>query len=280
MSTRVWWGMLVKTVADWDADNCQQKGAALAYYTLFSLAPLLLIAMALAGMVVGSGEIHDFVMARIQAAIGPESARTIDAAILAIAQPVSSKIASGVGGVLLLLGASGVVAELRNSLNQIWKVRPRETGLAIHLETQLLSLAFVLAAGLLLIASLAFSAAAAALPKYFTGRLALPACVLHCMNIAGSFALITCLFAMIYKLLPETKITWHDVWTGAGVTSFMLTVGNSFLGSYLGRFSRASSYGAAGAVVLILVWTYYCAQILYLGAEFTHVYAETRGSKR
>ncbi|MDD5301836.1 MAG: YihY/virulence factor BrkB family protein [Elusimicrobia bacterium] len=280
MSTRIWWGMLVKTVADWDGDNCQQKGAALAYYTLFSLSPLLLIAMALAGLAVGNGEIHDFVMAHIQSAIGPESARTIDAAILAIAQPVSSKVASAVGGVLLLLGASGVVAELRNSLNQIWKARPRESGLAIHIETQLLSLAFVLAAGLLLIASLALSAVAASLPKYFTGRMSLPACVLQSVNMAGSFSLITCLFAMIYKLLPETRIAWHDVWTGAAVTAFMLTIGNSFLGIYLGRFSRASSYGAAGAVVLILVWTYYCAQILYLGAEFTHVYAETRGSKK
>ena len=280
MSTRIWWAMLRKTVADWNADNCQQKGAALAYYTLFSIAPLLLIAMALAGMAVGTGESRDFVMARIQRLLGPESARVIDEAILSLSRYMSSRIASAIGVVLLLLGASGVVAELRNSLNQIWKTRPRESGLATHFETQILSLMFALAAGLLLVVSLTLTALAAALERRFTGRMTLPPAVLQGANMAGSFALITCVFAMIYKLLPETRIAWHDVWMGAAATSFLLVIGNSFLGIYLGRFSGASAYGAAGAVVLILVWTYYCAQILYLGAEFTHVYAETRGSKK
>jgi membrane protein len=280
MSTRDWWRMLVKTVADWNADNGQQKGAALAYYTTFSLAPLLLIAMALAGLVVGNGATHDFVMTQIRTMIGHESARAIDDLLLNISQPGASKVVSTIGVFVLLLGASGVVGELQSSLNQIWKAQPRESSLATHIETRLLSLAFVLAVGFLLVVSLILSAIVAALQKYLAEMLTLPAFVLQTMNMAVFFSLITLLFAMIYKFLPETRIAWRDVWTGAVVTSFLFTIGNSFLGIYLGKFSGASAFGAAGSVVLILVWTYYCAQILYLGAEFTHVYAETRGSRK
>ena len=279
MSTQVWRGMLVKAVTDWNADSGPQKGAALAYYTIFSLAPLLLIAMALAGMVVGNGATHDFVMARIQTTVGLESARVIDDLLLNLSQPGASKAASAIGVFVLLLGASGAVGELQLSLNQIWKVPPRESSLAARIETRLLSLAFVLAVGFLLVVSLILSAIAAALEKYLAERLTLPAFVLRTMNMAVCFSLVTLLFATIYKLLPEVKIAWRDVWTGAAAASFLFTIGNSFLGMYLGKFSGASAFGAAGAVVLILVWTYYCAQILYLGAEFTHVYAETRASQ-
>ena len=219
-------------------------------------------------------------MGHIQGLIGRESALSLDELMRGVSQSISSRAASGIGVVLLLLGASGVVGELRSSLNQIWRASPRESGLAVHLETQLISFAFVLAAGLLLIASLFLSALAAALETYFARKLSLPPFVLQGANMAGSFSLITFLFAMIYKFLPGTRIAWHDVWMGAAATSLLLTIGNSFLGIYLGKFCGASAYGAAGAVVLILAWTYYCAQILYLGAEFTHVYAETRGSKR
>ena len=280
MSTRDWWGMLVKTVADWNADNGQQKGAALAYYTIFSLAPLLLIAMALAGMVVGHGATHDFVMAQLRTMIGHEGARTVDALLLNISQPGASKAASAIGVFVLLLGASGMVGELQSSLNEIWKAQPRESSLATTIQTRLLSLAFVLAVGFLLVVSLVLSAIVAALEKYLAERLTLPAFVLQIMDMAVCFSLITFLFAMIYKILPETRIAWRDVWMGAVVTSFLFTIGDAFLGLYLGKFSGASAFGAAGSVVLILVWTYYCAQILYLGAEFTHVYAETGGSRK
>jgi membrane protein len=272
--------MLVKTATDWSADNCQQKGAALAYYTIFSLAPLLLISMALAGMVVGNGASHDFVMARIQTMIGRESAGIIDDLLLNISRPMASKAASAVGVLVLLLGASGVVGELQSSLNQIWKSPPRESSLATRLEARLLALSFVLALGFLLVVSLILSAIVAALGKYLAEMMTLPPFVLQAMNLAVFFALITLLFAMIYKVLPEARIAWHDVWAGATATAFLFAVGNSFLGLYIGKFSGASAFGAAGSVVLILFWTYYCAQILYLGAEFTHVYAETRQEQK
>ncbi len=169
---------------------------------------------------------------------------------------------------------------MRSSLNHIWKTGPSKDRFAHHLETQLLSLVFVLAAGLLLVVSLTVSAVAAAFEKHLTGRLTLPAVVLQGVNMGGTFALFMFLFAMIYKILPQVKIAWHDAWVGAAVTAFLLTAGNSFLGIYLGKFCGASAYGTAGAVVLILAWTYYCAQILYLGAEFTRVYAEARQTKR
>lgn len=280
MTSRIWRGMLAKTFVDWNAGNGAQKGAALAYYTLFSLAPLVLIAMALAGMVVGRDEIHDVVMAQVQAVIGHRSARTIDEVISNLSQSMSSRTASAIGIVLLFLGASGAVGELRTSLNQIWKARPRESGLAVEIESQLLCLGFVLAAGLLLIASLILSTLAASLRRYFAEKLGLPVLVLQGMNFAGVFSVLTLMFAMIYKLLPETRIAWHDVWMGAATTSFLLTVGNAFLGLYMDKFTGSSAYGAVGALLLLLVWAYYCAQILYLGAEFTHVYAETRGSKK
>jgi membrane protein len=230
--------------------------------------------------VAGNREVHDCVVAQVKAAVGPESAHSIGELMSTVSLSLSSKAASSVGVVLLLLGASGVVGELRSSLSQIWKVSPREGMLVVHLKTQLISIVFVLAAGLLLIASLFLSALAATLETYLAGKTAIPPFVLQSVNMAGSFALITLLFAMIYKYLPGPRIPWHDVWMGASATSLLLSVGNSFLGLYLGKLSGASAYGAAGAVVLILVWTYYCAQIMYLGAEFTHVYAETRGARK
>lgn len=272
--------MLVETVTDWAADDGQQKGAALAYYAIFSLAPLLFIAMALAGVLVGHGASRDFVTVRLQSLIGSESARTIDALLSNASRAGASKAARAVGAIVLLMGAWGVVAELQNSLNQIWKTRAKERGLARLIETRLLSLAFVLVAGFILVAALILTASVAAFETYLAGRLPLPAFVLQAMNMAVGFSLSTVLFAMIYKLLPEVRIAWHDACTGAVATSFLFAIGNSFLGIYLGKLSGASAFGAAGAVVLILVWAYYCAQILYLGAEFTRVYAERRARRR
>lgn len=279
MTPRIFWGLLKRTASAWNADNGRQKGAALAYYTIFSLAPLLLIAMALAGMVVGNRVTHDFVMARIQSMVGPESARVFDDLLVSISRPGASRWASVVGAAALLMGASGVVGELQHSLNQIWKAPEVKSSLAADLESRLLSLAFVLAVGFLLVVSLVLSAVVAALEQYLSARLALPAFVLQGANMAVCFALITLLFAMIYKVLPAARVRWHDVWMGAASTALLFTFGDALLGGYLGTFS-GSSYGAAGSVVLILVWTFYCAQILYFGAEFTHAYAEARARER
>lgn len=280
MTARIWRGMLMKTFADWNACNGAQKGAALAYYTLFSLAPLVLIAMALAGLVVGNGRIHDVVLAQVQSVIGHRSACTVAELILNLSDSMSTRTASAIGVALLFFGASGAVGELRTSLNQIWNVRPKENGFAVQIESQLLCLAFVLAAGAMLIASLILSTLAASLRRYFSDKLGLPVFVLHGLNFGGVFCVLTLLFAMIYKLLPETRIAWHDVWTGAATTAILLTLGNAFLGLYMDAFTGSSAYGAVGALLLLLVWAYYCAQILYFGAVFTHVYAETRGSKK
>jgi membrane protein len=280
MSTRVCWELLKKTATRWDADNGRQKGAALAYYTIFSLAPLALIAMVLAGLAVGNAAVHDFVTAKVQALIGPESALIFEDLMVKLSQPGASTTANAAGVVVLLVGASGVVGELQHSLNQIWRTPDSGGGLAAHLERRLLSLAFVLAAGFLLLVSVIVCAVVAALEKYLSLRLALPVFALQAANLAVCFSISALLFAMIYKLLPAIRVLWHDVWAGALATAFLFTIGNALLGIYLGKFGGTSSYGVAGAVVLVLVWTFYCAQILYLGAEFTVVYAENRKARR
>lgn len=274
-----WWLLLKKTYQAWRADNGQRMGAALAYYTLFSLAPLLLIAISIAGAFFGRSAARALVLDKIQDQFGPKSAQAVGKLLLNLSKPGRGAIASATGTITLLLGASGVMGELHASINQIWKVPARRSRLGAYIRTRVVSLAFALAVGFLLLVSLLLSAVVAALSHFVSAVLPVPAVALQLLNMAVSFGVVTLLFAVMYKFLPDADVEWRDVWTGAAFTSFLFLLGNFLLGIYLGTRGLGSAYGAAGSLVVIVMWAYYCAQILYLGAEFTHVYAVARASK-
>ena len=269
-------------VRDWSDDHASSMGAAIAYYTLFSLAPLLVIAIAIAGVVFGAEAARGEIMGQLEGLMGPDAARAVER-LLATAGDRSTGAAASIAGVVtLLLGASTVFSELQSDLDRIWKVRPSEHGgVREFLVPRLLSFGMVLAIGFLLIVSLVVSAALSALGKYWSERFGGGVeLLMHGGDFLVSFGVLTLLFALIYKILPRTRIDWRDVWTGAAITSALFVVGKLAIGLYLGRTGAASGYGAAGAVVLVLLWVYYSAQIFLLGAEFTKVYAHRHGSRR
>jgi membrane protein len=256
-------------------------GAALAYYTIFSIAPLLLIVIAVAGFAFGREAVQGQLTAQLSDLVGPEGAQAVQGLIASASEPKQGVIASVIGVVLLLLGATTVFGELQSALDRIWRVPapPEAGGIWKLLRTRLLSFGLVLGLGFLLLVSLVISAALAALGSRWGSAVNGWEPLLQFINLAVSFALETGLFAMIYKLMPRARIAWHDVWVGAGVTALLFEVGKLLIGLYLGKSSVASGFGAAGSVVVLLVWVYYSAQIFLLGAEFTWVYAHHHGSK-
>jgi membrane protein len=280
MKVKESWQFLRDVWAAWSEDKAPRLGAALAYYAVFSLAPLLLVAIAIAGAVFGRDAAEGQIVGEIRGLIGDTGATAVEAAVRNAAKPTSSAIASAVGLLVLLFGASGVFGQLQDALNTIWKVKPKPgRGLRGTLEDRFLSFAMVLGIGFLLLVSLVLSAALAAAGKFFGAVLPVPETVLHALNFAVSFAVVTLLFALIYKILPDVRISWRDVWVGAVVTSFLFSIGKLLIGLYLGHSSVGSTYGAAGALVIVLLWMYYSAQILLLGAEFTRVFAKRRGAR-
>lgn len=271
-----------ETVVRWIEDKASALAAALSYYALFSLAPLLLIAIAVAGLIFGEEAARGHVYAQMAGLVGADSAKAMQGIVANMGQQKSGGIIATVLGVAtLLFGASGVFAQLQDSLNTIWKAKsPTTNGVLDFFRVRFLSFGMVLGIGFLLLISLILSAGLAALGTFLGGLV--PGWVLlgHVLNIALSLGVITLLFAMIFKVLPDTHVTWKDVWLGALVTSALFTLGKFGIGFYLGKASVASGYGAAGSVVIVLVWVYYSAMILYLGAEFTHVYSMRHGSQR
>ena len=272
------WSLLAATISDWYEDRAQRIGAALAYYTIFALTPGLIVLIAVAGLFFG-GNAEVQIVWQIRELIGEQGAKAIESMIRsARTEPL------GVSGTLLTLiplafGLWGVFGELQDGLNTIWGVTPRPgRGVMAMLRERLLSFAMVVGIGFVLLVSLALSAWVVAVGTYFGGLLPAPAAALEALNFVTSFAVITALFAMTFKLLPDVQIAWRDVWLGAAVTSLLFTIGKFLIGLYLGKSSIASAYGAAGSLVIIVVWVYYSAQILLLGAEFTKVYVKRRGS--
>jgi membrane protein len=272
------WTLLKEAVSEWSEDKAPRLGAALAYYTIFSVAPLLIIVIGVAGFVFGWEAAQGQIVGQLQGLLGEEGGKAIQAMI----QSASEKKTTGVfatlfGLITLLFGASGVFGELQDALNTIWGVKPKPgRGIFGVIRQRFLSFGMVAVIAFLLLVSLAVSAALAAVGTFMEG--VLPTEILHVTNFIVSFAVITVLFAMIYKVLPDATIAWNDVWIGAGVTALLFTIGKFAIGLYLGKSSVASAYGAAGSLVIILVWIYYSAQILFLGAEFTEVYARRYGS--
>ena len=280
MNPQAIFALLKQTVSEWLEDRASRLGAGLAYYTAVSLAPLLIILIAIAGFVLGRQAVEGQVVAQIQGLVGKTGAEAIQAMIASASQPKAGIIATVVSIATLLFGASGVFGALQDALNTIWEVTPKPgRGMMGMLRNRFVSFTMLLGVGFLLLVALVLSAGLAALGKFLGGLLPIPEAVLQAMNFVISFGVITLLFALIYKILPDAEIRWSDVWTGAAVTALLFTIGKFVLGLYLGKSSAGSAYGAAGSLIVVLLWVYYSAQILFFGAEFTQVYANTYGSR-
>lgn len=281
MPFRQIWNLISKSVSMWLDDYAPSMGAALAYYTLFSMAPLLIIVIAVAGLVFGQDAARGEIVSQMQGLIGLEGAVAVQGLLKSASEPAQSIFATVVSVITLLIGATTVFAELQSDLDRIWRVPApaRESGLWSLLRTRLLSFGLVLGLAFLLLASLVVSAVLAAFGKWSHGIFEGWEFVLQSINFSISFMITTVLFAMIYKLMPRASIVWRDVWVGAAVTALLFEIGKFLIGLYLGTTGVASSFGAAGSLVVLLVWVYFSAQIFLLGAEFTWVYSHEYGSR-
>lgn len=281
MTLRPTLALLREVVAQWQRDRALAQGAALAYYTLFSMAPLLVLVIALAGLALGRSAAEGELVDRIAGLVGPESARLLSGMIGQVSRPRSGVLATAASLLTMVFGATGVFAQLQASLNDIFRApRPARTGVRGFVRQRVAAFAMILGVGALLFVSLVLSAAVAAVRGFVTVHLPLLGRLLPLLDVALSLAVVSALFALVYKVLPDVHLRWRDVWLGAGVTAVLFTIGKSLIALYLGRVVRTSVYGAAGSLVLLLLWVYYSSQILFLGAEFTEVYSRRYGSRR
>ena len=269
-----------KAGSAWVEDNAPSMGAALAFYTVFSLAPVLIIAISVAGLAFGQKAAEGEFSRQLQGLVGETGARAIQAILQNANRPGLGIIASVIGLGTLLVGASGAFVELQDALNKIWKVQCRPGGVWLRvIRERFLSFGLVLGLGFLLIVSLVVSAALGAVGNFIAPLVPWPVFMLELVNFLLSLGVIALLLAMIFKYLPDAEIAWSDVWIGAAVASVLLTTGKALIGLYLARSTVASAYGAASSLVIILTWVYYSAQIVLLGAELTHVYSHQHGSQ-
>jgi len=279
MNVKAGFDLIKQTFAGWMEDGALDLGAALAYYALFSLAPLLLIVIAVAGLVWRREAVQGQLVGQLQGLVGEQGGQAIQTMISNAGKHGSGVLATIVGVVTILFGATGVFVELQTSLNRIWNVEPKPGGgVWGFVKTRLLSFGMILGIGFLLLISLVVTTAVSAVGAWATELLPAAKVLVAGGTFVVSFALITLLFAMIYKVLPDVEIGWRDVWIGAASTALLFTAGKFLIGLYLAKSSVASTYGAAGSLVIVLLWIYYSAQILFLGAEFTQVYASHYGS--
>lgn len=272
--------LLKETVTEWQEDKVPLLAAALSYYTVFSLAPLLLIAISIAGAVFGEEAARGEVVRQIQGLVGRDGAEAVQAMIQNAQKPESGgAIATVIGIVTLVLGASGVFGQLQDALNTIWEVKPNpKAGWKSFLQSRFLSFGMVLVVGFLLLVSLMLSAGLTAVGTFFGNVLPGSVAVGQVLNFVISFAVVTVLFASIYKVLPDVEVPWKNLWVGSAITALLFNFGKYLIGLYLGNSSIGSTYGAAGSLVVVLVWVFYSAQILLIGAEFTQVYSKYRGT--
>jgi membrane protein len=282
MSLKQVWGLVKTAAASWTDDYAQSMGAALAYYTMFSIAPLLLIVISMAGLVFGVEAARGEIFAQLQGMMGAEGAAAIQGLLESASKPATSAFATIVSVVLLLIGATTIFAELQDDLDRIWRApeRQKTAGIWGLLRSRLLSFGMILGIGFLLMVSLVASAALSALGKWWAPLFGGWEVLAQLVNLVISFALTTAVFAMIYKIMPRVHIAWHDVWIGAAVTALLFTIGKFLIGLYIGKSGVTSGFGAAGSLVVVLVWVYYSAQIFLIGAEFTWAYAHAFGSRK
>ena len=280
--------MLKESLNSWFNHRAGSKSAALAFYTLFSMTPILLLAIAIAGYVFGADAAQGAIVGQVEGLVGPNGAQAIQALLAAARDPASGLLATLIASVLLLVGTTSVFAELKSSLDELWEIeRSAQSSFGEFVKTRLLSFGLVLVLAFLLLVSLVVSAALAMLEpllKQFADGLlsssALWLASLSTLSAIVSFAVIACMFAIIYKTLPEAPLSWRDVWIGAAFTAALFNLGKAVIGLYLGKSGVASSFGAAGSLIAVLLWVYYSAQIFFLGAEFTRQYALWFGSLR
>ncbi len=272
------WTLLKRSVASYFEDEALTRGAAIAFYTITSIGPILFIVVKVAGLFFGEAAASGALASELAGLIGRQAVDLLQTAMQNASVRSTDIVATVVGFVTLLITASGVFTEMQQALSVIWRAQSQETTVAGLLRARALSLGLVASLGFLLLVSLAIGALLTALGNYMSAAMALAQFILRVLNFIASFALITLLFAAIYKVLPDATIAWRDVIVGALGTSFLFTVGKFLISLYLGSSTIASGYGAAGGLILLALWVYYSAQTFLLGAEFTKVYAQQHGS--
>ena len=274
------WTLIKTTVNGYIDDNALSRGAAIAYYTVFSLAPMLVIIVAIAGSVFGAEAAQGALSHQLDGLLGHDAAVAVQGMVSSAWRSQSSGIATLIGFVTLLLTATGVFGEMQGALNAIWRAEPKATTVGRLLRARAASLGLVATLGFLMMVSLVISALIAAVQTWVGGFMPELTVLIRVLNFAISLLLITVLFAAIYKILPDRRLQWRDVWVGAFVTALLFDIGKTLIGLYIGSTAVASSFGAAGALAIILVWVYYSSQIFLLGAEFTRAWAEEKGSRK
>jgi membrane protein len=263
------------TFASWNKHEAPRLGASLAFYTILSLSPLVIIVVAVGGLVFSRSTAETRMLSQVQAMIGPDGGKAVESMLVNAQKPAAGILGTIVGLLSLFFGASGVFTELRSALNLIWEVKPEQTsGIVALLRERFFSFGMVLSIGFLLLVSLVLSTILAAIGKFFGGLLPVPPGVLEVVNFLLSYTGVAALFGLIFRFVPEVKVRWNNVWLGACVTAMLFMIGKTLIGLYLGKSSVGSTYGAAGSVIVVVVWVYYSAQIFFFGAEFTHAYAE------
>ncbi len=271
-------GLFKDIFESWNKDKVPQMSAALAYYTIFSIGQLLFIVIALVGLIFGQQAVQGQIFGQVQGLLGAQGAQFVQAAVQSAYNPRASLIAGGIGIVTLILGALGVFGQLQDSLNTIWEVQLKPSaGWRGMLQQRLLSFTMLLGIGFLLLVSLVISAALSALVTFMGSYLPMSPSVVEGINFFFSLIVITILFAFIFKYLPDAEISWRNVWIGAALTALLFTIGRFAIGFYIGNGRIGTAYGAAGSVIIVLVWVYYASLILFLGAEFTKAFATHYG---
>lgn len=272
--------LLKQTAKEWSEQDVPRLGAALSFYTLFAIAPLFVIVLAVAGFWFGAEAASGELFGQVSGLVGTEGGKAIQSLVVAADQPKTGAWATVIAAATLVVGATGVFVQLQDALNSVWGVRRVPgRGLRNFIKDRLLSMALIVGIGFLLLVSLVLSAGLSMLGKFMGGLLPAQEALLQVINFVISFGVITLLFAMIFKVLPDVKIAWREVWIGAMITALLFNLGKFLLGLYLGRSSATSAYGAAGSLVIVLLWVYYSAQILFFGAKFTQIYANQYGSR-
>ena len=271
--------ILKDAFANWIKHNDARAGAALAYYSVFSMGPILVIAIAIAGLVFGQDAVHDDLRQAMQSTIGNAGAEAVQAILASASQPHDGILATILGLGALLFAAVGVVVQLKDSLNTVWEIdETKKAGMLVFFRSYIVSLAGVLAVGFLLLVSLSLTTALSLLGKYLGPRF--PEITLHIFDSVVSVVVVALLFAMMFKWLPDAEIEWADVGFGALVTSILFAIGKILIGFYIGKQGLESTFGAAASIIVVLIWVYYTAQILLFGAELTRAYALKHGSRR
>lgn len=267
--------LLEDTYAEWSKDNASQLGAALAFYTIFSLAPILIIVVAVVGIVLGKESVQTYILAELAKVIGQDNGAYVMSVIQNRYQEGSGLKATLIAVALILVGSTTVCMMLKNALNTMWGVNGKSSGLLNYIKERIKSSLLILVAGAFLLLSMLISSVISTISNFIS----IPFILFTTIDNIVSICLLTLLFSMLYKVLPDVKISWGDVWVGGAVTAALYTLGKFLLGLYLARSTIGSAYGAAGSLVVLLLWVYYSAQIIFLGAEFTQVYARKYGSE-